>query len=127
MSEWFDEFLSPRGRARTTCDLCGDEYGIGDYPFCKGPGSHARFRRHTFTPVEVDLGKLGKHTIGSIQDADRLQRWAKDRGQEIAFRAFNNDPSNQDRNSMGENRNPDFRTRDRRGNPLVKRRGGRGE
>jgi hypothetical protein len=105
--------------ATTTCDKCGHEIEHGEWPYCP----HDRTRARRFTPVEVDLGSLGKHTIGSIQDADRLQRMAKDRGQEISFRAFNNDPSNQDRNSLGENRQADFKTRNRRGIPFISRRG----
>jgi hypothetical protein len=110
-----------RPRDVSTCEKCGVEYAIGDWPFCP----HGRYGRATFTPIEVDLGTLGKHTIGSIQDADRLTKMAKERGQEISFRAFENNPSNQDRNSMGENPQPKFSTRNRRGVPFVTRRNGR--
>lgn len=122
------------------CDYCGAELHVGDYPFCRGnPAVHERWRRHTFVPVEVDLGKDGKHRISSIQDADRLERESERRaangeGQQIAFRAFNNDPSNQDRNSLGENPSGSvwrgqygehkYSSRTRRGLPRIIKRGG---
>lgn len=109
-----------------SCEKCGHVWEIGSYPYCKGnPSDHIARSRGRFAPVEVDLGSLGKHTIGSIQDADRLTRMARGKGQEISLRAFENEPSNQDRNSMGENPQPKFSTRNRRGVPFVTRRGDR--
>jgi hypothetical protein len=106
----------------TTCDVCGKEIHFGEWAYCP----HEPYRQGRFTPVEVDLGKLGKHTIDGIQSADRLQKMAAEHGQQIVFRAFNNDPSNQDRNSLGENRQTDFKTRNRRGVPFISRRGVKG-
>lgn len=108
------------------CEKCGLEEYIGWFPYCRGnQQDHVKGRSHHFTPVEVDLGKDGKHTIHSFADFARLEKQSRDRGQEISFRAFNNEPSNYDSNSMGENEKVPFQTRSRRGVPYITRRGGR--
>lgn len=100
----------------TTCDKCGCEIEHGQWPFCPHPG----YRRHNFVPVEVDLGSLGKHMVGSIQDADRLEKMSKAHGKEIAFRAFHNNPSNQDAWAMGQPPSQERpQTRNARGKPYI--------
>lgn len=110
-----------------TCDRCGGEIHVGDFPFCKGnPQDHVIQTHHRLTPVEVDLGVLGKHTVNNFADFARLEKMHRDQtGQEIGFRAFNNEPSNQDSNSMGPGPQvPKFQTRNRRGQPFVVQRKG---
>jgi hypothetical protein len=44
------------------CDECGDRLRVGDWPFCKGSGSHTPARRHdaaAFTPIEYYVGPNG--------------------------------------------------------------------
>ena len=110
------------------CELCQETIEVGDWPaeMCKGKGGH-KMSHHRFTPVEVDLGKLGKHTVNSFADFARLERkHLKETGQEVSFRAFNNRVSNQDSNSMGEGPAPKkFSTRNRRGQPFITQRGGK--
>lgn len=105
------------------CEKCGRVWEIGMWATCKGnPDDHGKSIRHQPSePFEVDLGKLGKHKITSLQDADRVQRYAAEHGQEISFRVYNQNPGNYRDNSMGENKQIPFSTRDRRGNSRVRR------
>ena len=106
------------------CEKCGLAEYIGWFPFCRGNHQdHIKGPSHRFTPVEVDLGSGGKHTIHSFADFARLEKQSRDRGQEISFRAFNNNSSNYDSNSMGENEQVKFNTRSRRGVPYITRKG----
>lgn len=110
------------------CERCGTEWQVGFFPFCKGSPDDHIAAHHRFTPVEVDLGKLGKHTVSGFADFARLERMhLQQTGQPIAFRSFNQNPSNQDSNSMGEG--PQIRpvTRNRRGIPYITQRGGKYE
>lgn len=112
--------------APETCDSCGIILESGDWPFCP----HGQYSQGRFTPVEVDLGKGRKETITNVLDARRLEREsekavAEGKGQPIVFRAFSQDKSNYDKNSLGENPGPGkFSTRNRRGQPFVTVRGG---
>lgn len=113
------------------CERCGVTMEWGMFPWCKGsPADHGSgLKQHIFSPVEVDLGKEGKVVLSSVMDARRLERESEKRaangeGQQIVFRAFTQDKSNYDRNSLGENPRVPFRTRNRRGQPFITRRGG---
>lgn len=50
---------------RTTCDRCGEEYGIGDWPMCKSkanPDGHTRPLEHRpFIPyIDYHISRDGK-------------------------------------------------------------------
>ena len=85
------------------CEDCGAEVHIGDHPYCPH-GSTLSHRPFPAQDVELD-GKT--YRIDSIQAADRIEReYAKRAANEpgvgpIAFRAFHQSGSNQDRNSFG--------------------------
>lgn len=93
-----ERILGPVSMNIDICSDCGKEMEVGEWPFCP----HGRSTQHRFPPVEVDLGRLGKHTVNSHADFSRLERMHKrETGQEISFRAMNMEPSKQDVNSMG--------------------------
>lgn len=111
------------------CEKCGHEMQVGNFPYCRGSASDHIIQTHRrFESVEVDLGKLGKHTVSSFADFARLEKMhLKATGQEIGFRAMNMEPSKQDCNSFGEGPQVRPQTRNRRGIPYITQRGGKYE
>ncbi len=45
-----------------TCETCGDELTIGDWPFCKGPGSHQPYRGGIISD-DIPGGLIIKHAL----------------------------------------------------------------
>lgn len=81
----------------TICDICGHSLSIGDFPWCP----HGTTRSHRpFKPFEFE-GQV----IDSIQAANRIEsesmrRYRNGEGQPYVFRAFHQDNSNRDRNTL---------------------------
>ncbi len=93
------------------CDDCGSPMEVGTFPACGGnPAKHGPIHRREFKPFEIELdGKTV--TIGSLQDADRVEResWqryntfdknGKRQGSPSVLRLFHQNWSNRDRNSL---------------------------
>lgn len=108
------------------CDSCGEELQVGDWPYCPHGSAlpHRPFRGYTITHE----GKT--YTIDSIQAAARVERetmqnYKEGKGAPIVLRAFHQDHSNRDKNTLegfGES-NPPIQRRTQRGTPIGTGRG----
>lgn len=90
----------------STCELCGAEIRVGDWPYCPHESTH----RRAFTPFELEIDGVVER-ITSIQDADRIERRSFERynsfdsagkrlGSPSVLRQFHQDRSNWDKNTL---------------------------
>ena len=91
--------------AEDTCDDCGSPLEVGMYPFCQGdPNKHVQTRYLKFPEfhVEVDGQQIRFSDLGQIRRYEQRSEQAarNGEGQQQVFRAFSNEPSSQDSNTL---------------------------
>ena len=84
------------------CEKCGNHVMIGSWPFCPHPPAGPR---GSFKPFDYDDGSGKVQTISSIQDASRIEQatmkaYNNGEGAPIVFRAFHQDQSNYDKQTL---------------------------
>lgn len=80
-------------------------------------------RRFSFEPftVELDGQQVEISSLHQLREIERTseKKYLNGEGQPLVWRAYSQDPSNQDRNSLGEPQQQKFNTRNSRGVPYV--------
>ena len=69
---------------KITCDACGKDYGIGDWPFCKGTGDHrpgifgyepfeSYIDEHILPPDTPMSREIGQNLAGEVVRGTRIE------------------------------------------------------
>lgn len=83
---------------RVYCQDCGGEMQIGSWPFC--PDHSAANPHRPFKPFYFEGTLIDSIQAASKIERESMKRYRNGEGQPYVFRAFHQDNSNRDRNTL---------------------------